>query len=321
MGVCAIVVTFNRRELLLRALDALAKQTRKPDRILVVDNASTDGTIEVLEERGWSRRKDVQIVPLPFNSGGAGGFRRGLELASKGGWDWFWLMDDDALPALDALEKLMEHVDGPDDLYGSIAVHGEQLAWRLHRLDTAGGAKAVDAPGQLPLRCRVSFLPFLGLLVHARTLKAIGLPEGDFFLAADDVEFCLRARRAGRQVFAVRDSRVEHPKANARYITLFGAQIQHLILPPWKRYYDVRNRLVVAKRHHGSALYYLALPSTLFRFLLSMAREPNRSGQARAYWAGLIDGLLGKLGARHEIWRLGPPGGHQAPPQKAQSDR
>lgn len=319
--VCAIVVTFNRRELLLRALAALSGQTRRPDRIVVVDNASTDGTLDALAEHGWSQREDVDVVALPVNTGGAGGFHRGLEVAAAtGDCDWFWLMDDDALPAVDALERLTEQVGAPSDLYGSIAISGTQLAWRLHRLDAGGSAEPIDSPDELPVRCEVSFLPFLGLLVHAETLRAIGLPESGYFLAADDVEFCVRARRSGKRVFAVRDSRIEHPKANVQYFSLFGKQIHHLVLPPWKRYYDVRNRLLVARRHHGYAMYYLTLPSTFLRFSLSMAREPNRAGQARAYWAGLMDGLRGKAGARHEAWGL-RPGAPAQPIQNRESGK
>jgi GT2 family glycosyltransferase len=101
--VWAVVVTYNRRALLEQCLDALRAQTRPPDRILVVDNASTDGTAE------WVRgQDDVVALLLDENVGGAGGFHAGMRLAHAGGADWLWLMDDDTIPRPDALERLLE---------------------------------------------------------------------------------------------------------------------------------------------------------------------------------------------------------------------
>lgn len=310
MKVCAIVVSFNRKELLLRCLAALDGQSLRPDRILVVDNASTDGTTKALEDAGWLARDDFDLLALEQNTGGAGGFQRGVQHAVDRGTEWLWLMDDDALPAGTALECLARQNPQSADLYGSLAMHGERLAWDLERVDAPGSQQRLTAAQELPAVCEVAFLPFLGLLFHSDIVRRIGAPDGSFFIAADDVEFCLRARRSGSRVLLVGASRIEHPRAPVRRLRFLGKQLDHLELPPWKRYYDVRNRLIVARRHHGVALFYSTVPGTVLRFLLSMALEPQRSAQACAYLGGMIDGLRCTGGKRHERWGLAPTSAH-----------
>lgn len=104
MTVWAVVTTWNRQNLLARCLSCLVAQTRPCDRILVVDNASDDGTGGMLETN-WSAR--VEVLRLPTNTGGAGGFNAGIRAAVEAGAERVWLMDDDVLPAPDALERLL----------------------------------------------------------------------------------------------------------------------------------------------------------------------------------------------------------------------
>lgn len=101
--VCAIVVTYNRKELLRECLAALAAQTRPPDRVLVVDNASSDGTQAMVE----AEYEEVELLALPTNQGGAGGFHEGMKRAHVDGAEWLWLMDDDTIPRPDALAELL----------------------------------------------------------------------------------------------------------------------------------------------------------------------------------------------------------------------
>ena len=106
--VCAVVVTFNRKVMLEECLNALLVQSRPVDRILVVDNKSTDDTLEMLRTHFPSERfPQITVLPLEVNSGGAGGFHDGLEWAHQHGFDWFWLLDDDTMVHKWALEALL----------------------------------------------------------------------------------------------------------------------------------------------------------------------------------------------------------------------
>ncbi len=101
MKIAAVVVTYNRINWLKKNIDALLSQTRIPDEIIVVDNASTDGTYDFLKNLS-----KVKFKRLEENIGGAGGFAYGLKCAIDDEADWVWMMDDDALPYKNALEAL-----------------------------------------------------------------------------------------------------------------------------------------------------------------------------------------------------------------------
>ena len=103
-GVCAVVVTYNRKDLLRTCLQSLLKQTRMPDCIVVVDNASTDGTRAMLD----TEFQQLQRLNLETNSGGAGGFKAGMQSAYCRKFEWIWVMDDDIEVTPECLEKMLE---------------------------------------------------------------------------------------------------------------------------------------------------------------------------------------------------------------------
>ena len=111
-SVSAVIVTYNRKVLLERCLSAVLGQTRAPDRVIVVDNASTDGTEAHLRNLGLLDIHTVVYVRLTENTGGAGGFFEGTKRAYEDGCSHCWLMDDDGVPDEDCLERLLRVMDG-----------------------------------------------------------------------------------------------------------------------------------------------------------------------------------------------------------------
>jgi len=135
--VAAVVVTYNRHELLLQCLDALSRQTQPLSAVFLVDNASTDGTSCVLRDHGYIAElppesvgqpyeivqestpqqkqafADFYYVRMPDNGGGAAGFCEGMQRAMAHGYDWIWLLDDDGKPHADALANLLDPDLGP----------------------------------------------------------------------------------------------------------------------------------------------------------------------------------------------------------------
>lgn len=301
-SITAIVVTYNRCALLMRCLSALANQTRKPARILVVDNASTDGTLELLESAGWLAREDVRLLRLAHNTGGAGGFSAGLNHAIHHGAEWAWMMDDDAEPHNNALEELIRVIERPSDVYGSLAVNENETSWPM----TLEGAPAHTTclSADIPTKAEVRMLPFLGFLIHKDLVAKIGLPDAAFFIAADDVEYCVRAQRAGAKIFVAGKSHIEHPKSRPYQVKIPGYTLTSLELPPWKRYYDTRNRLLVAREHYGLKLFTHTIPGSFVRMIATLVREPGKLAQLGAFFAGFIDGVLGRKGCRHKSWGI-----------------
>lgn len=303
-NIVAIVVTYNRRALLERCLQALQGQSRRPDKILVVNNASTDGTGVWLNELAMSGTPWLVAVNLPTNGGGAGGFADGMRLGLDLGAEWLWMMDDDAEPHPDALEKLMALPPNPEHIYASLAVAGERTSWVTTLVSPE--PREVTLSRDVPECAEVLSVPFLGFLIHRSLAERLGLPERGYFIAADDIEYCLRARRAGAGIHIAGHSRIEHPASVHQKVGVLGWEITYLSLPPWKRYYDTRNRLLNARRYHGAGLLTEALPGTFVRLFAALRREPRKMAQLWAFSAGIIDGLLGRTGARHTAWRIRP---------------
>ncbi len=210
--VVAVVVTHARRDLLRECLTALEEQTRPPDGILVVDNASSDGTAEMLREEF----ADVLVHRSEVNQGSAGGFHHGVRSAAPDS-DWLWLLDDDTVARPDALEQLLGALDrvphGPDPCM--LASRVEWTDGRPHptnlpifeRRDPGDLVASVER-GMLPLRAT----SFVSLLLHRRAVERYGLPTGAFFYQVDDIDYTARVLRHERG-FLVTGSVVEHRTA------------------------------------------------------------------------------------------------------------
>jgi hypothetical protein len=147
-------------------------------------------------------------------------------------------------------------------------------------------------------------LPFLGFLIHRELVGKIGLPDAGFFIAADDVEYCVRARKAGARIIVAGKSHIEHPKSRPYEVRFPGFSLTALELPPWKRYYDTRNRLLIARKHYGVRLFSQTIPGSFVRMAAALVKEPRKLAQLKAFTAGFVDGLLGRKGRRHENWGI-----------------
>lgn len=211
------------------------------------------------------------------------------------------MMDDDACPHADALERLLAAANNPGNIYGSVAVNGEDTSWPITLLDEARTVeRAIDVPEQ----ARVEFTPLLGFLIHRTLVERIGYPDAGFFIAADDVEYCLRARQAGADIIVAGQSRIEHPRTIQCVLRPFGTRIVYLSLPPWKRYYDTRNRLLIARKYYGLRLLTQTIPGSFVRLFAALVREPRKGMQLWAWCCGMFDGLFGIKGKRHEKWGI-----------------
>ena len=200
--IAAVVVTFNRKALLMECMDALLNQTYPVDRIYLVDNASTDGTPDALADAGFIGHPKIEYVRLPDNTGGAGGFYEGMKLAHEGAFDWVWVMDDDAEPMPDALALLLS-TKTPSSLDGCAALCGVKVGLDgvpqyVHRGRFESGV------GPIPLteteamtEQTISYASFVGLLINSKAVDQIGYPLPEFFIWFDDVEYCQRLKLVG----------------------------------------------------------------------------------------------------------------------------
>ncbi|MDQ6641954.1 MAG: glycosyltransferase, partial [Actinomycetota bacterium] len=216
-----MAVTFNRRELVTRLVDAVGRGSVLPDEILVVDNASTDDTVQVLREFSGSGKLPfaLTVIELDHNSGGAGGFHAGLAEALDREADLVWLMDDDGVPASDCLELLLPHVAGGTGFEGDFigpAVVAEHEPERLcFPIRLPGRSTVVRQLADVERAACDGLvadvvIPFNGVLVTRELVERIGLVREEFFIWGDDVEYLWRARRANARIATVVAARFFH---------------------------------------------------------------------------------------------------------------
>jgi GT2 family glycosyltransferase len=279
--VAAVVVTYNRRDLLLEALAAIQAQTRAPSTVILVDNASDDGTADAVR----AKFPAVRLAGLARNYGGAGGFAYGMSLALADGADLIWLMDDDTVPEPGALAALLaareRHPAPPPALVASRVVWTDGRAHPMNTPRTkpfAGKAErlAAAAAGCTPIRSA----SFVSVLVDAAEARRRGLPRADYFLWNDDFEFTTRLLR-GNAGLLCPASVVVHKTAT------FGST--NVDPGPQRFFYEVRNKIWMLKTSAPLAplerLVYGG--STLRRWARTFAGSHDR----RALGSSLVKGI------------------------------
>jgi rhamnopyranosyl-N-acetylglucosaminyl-diphospho-decaprenol beta-1,3/1,4-galactofuranosyltransferase len=189
--ITAVVVTFNRKELLIRTLNALLNQTKPLDKIFVINNASTDGTHEHLEKNGLLNHPLIHYHKNEINNGGAGGFHDGMKLAYDHNATWIWTMDDDVEPTANALEIMSSYFHLSKCIHPSKTFeNGKRFIWEGYFDCTTGRSIWVDdAFIKNKEYTFVNYACFEGMLVHRDIISKIGLPDKRFFIVYDDLIF------------------------------------------------------------------------------------------------------------------------------------
>lgn len=198
--VIAVVLTYNRKELLKRCLEAIQLQTTPCDDVIVINNASTDGTLELLEKGEY---EGIHVYTLKKNVGAAGGFNAGFRMGYEHGADHVWMMDDDVIPEPTALEELLK----ADAL---LERKSRKRAYLLSTAYTEEG-QVTNTPQLCDMRNQAGYpswpdelqhglaavgsATFVSILVPRRTLDDYGLPISSMFIWGEDAEYTLRITR------------------------------------------------------------------------------------------------------------------------------
>ena len=246
--VAAVIVTFNRSAKLMKVLDSLDGQTRKPDCIYVIDNASTDDTLAMMDERA---RDDIKHICLPENIGGAGGFNAGVKAAYADGYDLMWISDDDAYPHPDALEKLIDSLENFADAttnwpsFACSAVKFTDDTWcEMNTPATVWDWPRFYSP-ELPYFL-VGSCSFVSVLVPRWAVKEHGFPIKDYFIWFDDAEYTRRLAKSYPGLF-VPDSIVTHDAGVNQGVNYGLINKQNV----WKYSYGARNETSFRRREQG----------------------------------------------------------------------
>lgn len=250
-SVLAIIVTYNRKNLLKESIEALLGQTIKGVDILIVDNFSTDGTNEYIGN--YIKEKKVFYVNTGKNIGGAGGFAFGINWGVKNGYDYLWLMDDDTIPEADALEHLLDTKDNLQDKFGFLCsyakwVDGTACEMNVPRISELWRS-SINLLEQSVIR--LDSASFVSFFVRTEVVKKVGLPISEFFIWADDLEYSLRISKLYPCYFVYKSQVIHKMKSNS------DTKIAYSEKERLERYkYLFRNRFYIAKKSGKDEIFH-----------------------------------------------------------------
>lgn len=298
--VAAVIVTHNRKELLGENIRMLLQQTKPFDRIFIVDNCSTDGTAEYLEENGWKNRTQFIYLKTESNIGGAGGFYIGTKAAFESGADWIVLMDDDGRMLdkftmerlLTVAEKLYQQNCANKKLFiNALVQQGEMLSFKMGSKYTV--QQALDASQNGLLEGEAN--PFNGTLISRELVAEIGYPNKEFFIKGDEVDYKQRTQDVGGYIVTVVDAKYLHPRPETQERIVLGKKVPFFVETPWKEYYAARNftYMYKAKGWYKAIAFELILVKVLAIFTMKCKKVST----LKMMFKGVYDGWRGKLGA------------------------
>lgn len=280
----AVIVTYNRKEMLMQCLEHLKKQSYQEFDILVVDNASTDGTSDLLQPLVSDQQ--IIYVNTGANLGGAGGFSFGMHLAVKYGYEYIWLMDDDTLPFEDALEKFFAADKSLCGNYGFLSgkalwTDGTLCRMNIQKKNVFSHLKSMDDK-----LVEIGVATFVSLFTKAEVVRDVGLPISEFFIWTDDVEYTDRISKKYK-CYLVCDSCVTHAMKTNIGVNLASEQSERL-----DRYrYCYRNEVYVYRRHGIKGFFYLLAKDLYHCFCVLVYSHGRRAVKLRILFSGVKEGL------------------------------
>lgn len=303
--VVAVIVTYNRLSKLKYALECYDKQTIPFHSIIVVDNNSTDGTIEYLKE--WETQRvqyDKYVLYLDTNKGGSGGFFEGEKYAMELNPDWIYIADDDAYPEIHMVEKF-------------------QLFYKQHSTEKIAAicTSVWDMTNSIMYYCRshtkflgddfvlipsteseykksyfeFNCLSYVGAFISTSALVEFGLVNKDFFIYQDDVEHSIRINKFGK-MYCVPSMKIVHDSVPSKQMT--DEELSKIL---WKEYYAIRNRNYMLLKHKRK----IGIKSITKQLgMIRSRRENTLSPYDRMVIEGCKDALFGNLGI-HLVYKPG----------------
>lgn len=330
--VCAVIVTYNRKKLLIKCLESIENQTRPVNAIYIVDNASTDGTPELLLKKGYiteippnniskslqkTFRKDDILIHYfrnHENTGGAGGFYNGIKNAYEKDYEWLWLMDDDSEPKIDALEKLSFHFKDQDlsAIVNSVIDINDNFLYATRGYFNFNRGLPVpqilskdDYNGQYNIE--VDFAGFVGVLVNRKTIKKVGFVKKEFFIFVDDLEYCYRLRKIGK-ILLVSNSFIIHKAERSDNAiiqkkilgkdNIFGKRIiRRSYKSYWTIYFLYRNLTWLGKNYtkNKSSLYLDVVLKYIYHLITIILLDDHKKKRIHLLTSSFSDGLKGNF--------------------------
>ena len=307
MRILVQVQTWNDAADIGNALETISRQTAAVKDILVVDNASTDGTSELAFPDG------VTVIRRNVNLGSSGAVATGLEYARAHGYQWMWVLDADSLPRPDALALLIDVVSdiGARDASRPIGIVSCSHSLRKRQKVVRGGLLTPGGMRQPPLPPDSDYIPcnsviWSGALINVAVVEKVGLPRAgtrgcweDFSLDYGDHEFSYRIDRAGYDIIVHRNSIMDHRFGRPVHRRLLGRDIYTTNHSAFRRYVYFRNLLFFWLRIYPRKNWPVLAAWLVYHFSVIIAEivllEHGRRAKLKACILGIRDGLGGHL--------------------------
>jgi len=272
--IAAVVVTYNRKALLSKCLNAIKEQTLKPQTVYIIDNASTDGTPQAIENDGYLNTtvNDIQFkyIRLAANQGGAGGFYAGMKTAyeAEEQFDAVWVMDDDGQPDKACLCNLSKWLGEYHYISPLVLAVDDKRTLAFSYKDSY----SVDFILENSENGLVKDFgcPMNGILFSRELIRKIGYPVPEMFIWGDEINYTLRAERAGFRVVTATSALHCHPKNRQGFEkTLFGQTVIY-VKDFWRGYCFFRNQ-VYNDRLFGGKNKYLRMAGRYVKYMYYFA--------------------------------------------------
>jgi GT2 family glycosyltransferase len=291
--IAIIVLNTNHKSDTLECLATIDRNTYLNRSVIVLDNTSTDGSIEAIKTAfPWAVN-----VPLAKNLGYAGNNNVGIQLALQQGAEWVLVLNEDTLLDPDCLERLVAaaEADPHIGIVGPMVYHYDEplviqsAGGRLNRhWEASHLGQNEDDRGQFTAPHDVDYISGCAILVRRAVIQQVGLLDERFYYYWEETEWCLRARQHGWRVVHVPIAKIWHKGVQRNYHP--GRSVA---------YYNTRNRFLMLAKHHAPARVWAHAWWQTLRTLASLSLRPKWRAErpARdAMWEGLVDFLFQRLG-------------------------
>ncbi len=288
-----IILNTNRCSDTLECLASLKQSSYDRHKVIVLDNHSTDGSVAAIR----ATFPAVQILELSDNRGYAGNNNVGIAAALEQGADWVFVLNEDTILAPDCLTRLIAigESDPQIGIVGPLVYHHDEPTV----IQSGGGLLsrswnsvhvAKDEPdrGQLQVAHQVAWISGCAILVRRAVIEQVGMIDERFFYFWEETEWCIRAGKAGWQIWHVPQAKLWHKGVQRNYQP-----------KPSLFYYSTRNRLLVLAKHHAPFSAWVMAWGQLLRTLVSWTIKPKwraRRADRDAMWRGMLDFLRRRWG-------------------------
>lgn len=297
-GVAAAVVTYHSGDV-QRLVSALSEQC---DHVIIVDNGSSRAEVDAL--RQTCTESGALLVTLGRNTGIAAAQNRGIEVARELGAQQVLLSDDDSAPEPGMVTRLLEGLElaqrsGPVAAVGPLIEEGDGADELIYVARTWGPRRANRSETRVEL-APVAFLVASGCLLSLDALDLVGPMNESLFIDHVDLEWGLRARRAGLGLFVVTRARMSHSLGD-RMVTIPGRRQPVHVHSATRNYYLVRNTTWLLRSALLPMRWRLGYVWWMLKYVgFNVLVNPPRAQRLNAALQGVRDGALGRMGPRHE---------------------